>query len=470
MFRSLRAWLILSHILPLLIVVPLMYVTLTYLVETRFLLPRLAEALRSDARYLVEMARLEYLAYGVTGDFKSILLNVELSPNIRMVYLQPDGTILYSNDPDILSRIGEKVDVPGLAQASAGEQVVLTRYSFLLGGRETVQVLLPVPGAGNQILGVLWMTYFEASINRLFQQLRLFTIAIVVGCLLVGTILGSVIALNIENPVRQATQAILSLAYGESHEVLGEQGPEEIRELIRAVNVLVGRLHSLELARRQLLANLVHELGRPLGALRSAIQALAKGAGDDPKLLKDLTTGMDEETVRLQKILEELAHLHDQVLGSLELNREAVELGDWLPKVLLPWQEAALEKRLSWEVQIPPGLPMLWIDQVRFAQVIGNLASNAIKYTPPEGRIQISAGQDTQHVWIRFTDTGSGISEEEQKKIFLPFYRGDQGRRIKQGMGLGLSIAHDLTIAHGGRLEVESKPGIGSSFTIWLPV
>jgi len=470
MFRSLRSWLILSHILPLLIVVPMMYVALTYLVETRFLLPRLAEALRSDARYLVEMARLEYLAYGVTGDFKSILLNVDLSPNIRMVYLQSDGTILYSNDPNFLSRVGEKVDIPGLSQAKAGEQVVLTRYSFLLGGRETVQVLLPVPGTRDQILGVLWMTYFEASINRLFQQLRLLTIAIVVGCLLVGTILGSVIALNIGNPVRQVTQAILGLAHGESHEVLSEQGPEEIRELIRAVNILVGRLHSLELARRQLLANLVHELGRPLGALRSAIQALAKGAGDDPQLLEDLTTGMDEETVRLQKILEELAHLHDQVLGSLELKREAVELSEWLPKVLLPWQEAASEKHLDWEAQIPQGLPILWIDQVRFAQVIGNLASNAIKYTPAERRVQISAGQDTQHIWIRVSDTGPGISEEEQKKIFLPFYRGDQGRRIKQGMGLGLSIAHDLTIAHGGRLEVESKPGAGSTFTVWLPV
>jgi signal transduction histidine kinase len=314
------------------------------------------------------------------------------------------------------------------------------------------------------------MTYFEASINRLFRQLRLLTIAIVMGCLLVGTVLGSIIALNIGNPVRQVTRAILSLAHGEGQEVLNVQGPEEIRELVRAVNILVERLRSLESARRQLLANLVHELGTPLGALRSAIQALAKGAGNDPQLLNDLTTGMDEETIRLQKILEELAHLHDQILGSLELKREVVELSEWLPKMLLPWQEAASEKRLNWEARIPPDLPILSIDQVRLAQVIGNLASNAIKYTPPDGLVQISAGQDARLVWIKVRDNGPGISEEDQKRIFLPFYRGDQGRRIKQGMGLGLSIARDLTIAHGGRLEVESKPGEGSAFTIWLPV
>ena len=148
------------------------------------------------------------------------------------------------------------------------------------------------------------MTYYEASLTRLFQQIRVLTVLAVIGGLLVGTILGSVLAINIGRPIRQATQAIHSLAEGERSEVLLEQGPDEIRDLVREVNVLVTRLHSLEQARRQLLANLVHELGRPLGALRSAIQALARGAGEDPQLMHDLTTGMDEEAARLQDILE----------------------------------------------------------------------------------------------------------------------------------------------------------------------
>jgi len=470
MLRSLRVRLILSHILPLVIIVPMMYASLTYLIESRILIPRLAEAMISYARYFVEMARLEYLAYGDTGDFKSVVINTEMDPNIRMVYLEPDGKIIYSNDPYYLSREDNKVNISELSRARAGEQVLLTKYSFLLGGKETIQILLPVPGRGNQIIGILWLTYYETSLTLLFQQLRVLTIGIVIGCLLLGTILGSVLALNISNPVQRATQAILSLARGERSEILGERGPEEIRDLIRAVNILVGRLHSLEQARRQLLANLVHELGNPLGALRSAIQALAKGAGEDVQLLNELTTGMDEETARLQEILEELAHLHDQVLGSLELKREPVATSEWLQKVLLPWQQAASEKRVKWETHIPPDLPVLQIDQVRFAQVVGNLVGNAIKYTPTEGSVIISAGDNDSQVWMQVSDTGPGIAEEEHEKIFLPFYRGDQGRRIKQGMGLGLSIARDLTIAHGGQLEVESKLNQGSEFTIWLPI
>jgi len=214
----------------------------------------------------------------------------------------------------------------------------------------------------------------------------------------------------------------------------------------------------------------VHELGRPLGALRSAIHALSKGAGDDPQLLHDLTMGMDEETARLQHVLEDLAHLHDQVLGTLEMNLTPIALSEWLPRMLVPWQEAALEKKLEWKAEIPADLPTVLADPVRLAQIVGNLASNAVKYTPAGKSVGVTAGAEADWVWVRVSDTGPGILPEEQGRVFEPFYRGNTGRRIKQGMGLGLSIARDLALAHGGRLEVESQPGGGSRFTVWMPV
>jgi signal transduction histidine kinase len=179
---------------------------------------------------------------------------------------------------------------------------------------------------------------------------------------------------------------------------------------------------------------------------------------------------MDEEAARLQGILNDLAHIHDQVLGSLELQREPVALGEWLGKVLLPWQEAAAAKRLSWQVELPPNLPQVQIDQVRFAQVIGNLASNAVKYTPSGGAVRVDAGQQDGQVWVSFTDSGPGIPVDEQLKIFQPFYQGSYGRGVKQGMGLGLSIAQDLANAHGGRITVSSGLERGSTFTVWLPL
>lgn len=468
MLRTLRSQLILSHILPMVVIVPLMYVALSYLLETRFLIPKLADDLLNDARLLAEVSRAAYLT---TGDLRSARLSLQLldlNPQVRLVLLRSDGSVIYSNDPDYQAT-QERIQLPGWGRVQEGQEVVLTNYTFLPGSRYSIQTLSPVNGSSRSVIGVLWLTYYEAELTRLFQQMRMLSTLVMLGSLLVGAVLGSLLALKIGRPVRQATQAIDGLTRGDHSQPLVETGPEEIRGLLRAVNVLVARLYSLEQSRRQLLANLVHELGRPLGALRSAIQALARGAEQDPVLLSDLAAGMDEEAARMQTIVEELAHLHDQVLGTLELDRQPTLLQDWLPRVLLPWQEAAAEKQLNWQTDFPPDLPAIEIDQVRLAQVIGNLVSNAIKYTSPGGCVSIAAGQDDLHVWIRVSDDGVGIPSDELDKIFLPFFRGSQGKRIKQGMGLGLSIAKDLVTAHGGTISVESAPGQGSRFTIWLP-
>jgi signal transduction histidine kinase len=248
-----------------------------------------------------------------------------------------------------------------------------------------------------------------------------------------------------------------------------ERGPEEIRSQARAVNFLVEELHSLETSRRQLLANIVHELGRPLGALRSAIHALEQGAAQDPRLMTDLTHGMDQETLRLQYLLDEVASLYDKATGGLELDRKPVQTTAWLRSVLSPWQAAAAEKQLQWQVEIPESLDSIEIDALRMAQVVGNLLSNAIKYTPSGGTINIAAGVDEKNFWLRVRDTGAGVQADEREKIFQPFYRGDTGRRIKQGMGLGLTIARELATAHGGQLDVESEFGKGSIFTVSIP-
>jgi signal transduction histidine kinase len=134
-----------------------------------------------------------------------------------------------------------------------------------------------------------------------------------------------------------------------------------------------------------------------------------------------------------------------------------------------PWREAAHAKGLFWEIAIPDSLPVLEIDADRLDQVLGNLLSNAIKYTPV-GTVSVGASLENDGVSIVVGDTGLGITPVEQAHIFEPFYRSHPDNRFPQGMGLGLSIAHDLVVAHGGRLEVESQPEQGSRFIIWLPL
>jgi hypothetical protein len=201
----------------------------------------------------------------------------------------------------------------------------------------------------------------------------------------------------------------------------------------------------------------------------SAIHVLRQEAGEDPEVRKELLAGIDEELKRLQPLLDDLAQIHGQVLGNIELQKQPIELSEWLPPSLLSWRTAALDKGLTWRVEIVKNLPIIEIDPDRMTQVVGNLLSNAIKYTPAGGGVAVASGAETHEVWIEISDTGPGISSEERERVFEPFYRSQRIRRFPQGLGLGLTIARDLVHAHGGRLELVSEPGDGCQFTIYLP-
>jgi two-component system, OmpR family, sensor histidine kinase BaeS len=469
-FRTLRFRLLLSHIVPILILLPVMGIAMIYLVESRVLLPQIARELESEARLLAQISTIQYNQWGSQLYYQYVLGRLRPNPDIQVMFLSPKGQILYTSQTDELPLIGYYLQMEGLEAAQSGQAIVFSEYSGLLLPYGEIEVLQPVTAENGNIIGIIRMVYPNAAAVELFQLLRNLMLIILAIGMAAGAILALILAINIGRPVEQVTHAIYDVARGEQSLQLEEHGPQEVRNLVRSINYLVARLNSLEQARRELLANLVHELGRPLGALRSAIHALSSGAANDPQLLSDLTEGMDDETARLQHVLDDLAHLHDQVLGGLEMHREPVALSEWLAKLLVPWQAAAQEKRLHWVAEIPEDLPTIVVDPVRLSQVIGNLLSNAIKYTPAGREVKMEAGTDTGEVFVRIADEGPGIPLEEQERIFVPFYRGEQRRRIKQGMGLGLTIARDLAVAHGGRIELDSAPGAGSKFTLWLPI
>jgi two-component system sensor histidine kinase BaeS len=469
MLRSLRSRLVLSHALPLIVIIPIIGVALTNLIETRVLLPSLSKALMTNAVLLANVAGDEPEFWSNPTYAEYYLTHLRHDISARVQFITPGGLLFASSDPTETSLLGVTLDVAGVASARAGQPADYIYYR-ITAPSEIIDVFVPVINQNQQLIGILRMSYTSNVLYNEFTSSRYVIIAILAGGLLVGIILGLSLALNISKPIREVTRAIDDLTHGNQQVKVAERGPEEIQLLAQSFNSLNNRLSSLEKARKQLLANLVHELGRPLGALRSAIQALASGAAADPQLLADLTTGMDDQTAHLQKLLDELAQLHEQVLGNLELDYQPINLNEWLPKILRTWQEAAHDKHLEWQTEIQQGLPQISADPIRLASVVENLVSNAIKYTHSGGVISIAAGAEDHEIWIQVKDNGLGITADEQERIFDPFYRGNPGKRFKQGMGLGLSIARDLIEAHGGRISLESEPDKGSTFTIHLPV
>jgi two-component system sensor histidine kinase BaeS len=467
MFRTLRLRFVFSHILPFLILVPLMGVALIYVLETQVLLNDLSNELMSQAVLIAELLSDRPAVWLDPSQAQVFISRLDPRLEVHVMLLSAQGYLLASSDPTDADRLGQIYEEPGVTDALAGQVTVNKTYSRS-GADEVVDVMVPVLSASRQVVGVVRLGYRAVNVAGRFQRLRYLIGGVIVVGVVVGAVVGWVLAINLERPLDQVRKAVRQLTDGERMEPLPERGPSEVSSLAHSVNVLVTQLRTMEQARRQLLANLVHELGRPLGALLSAVQALQGGADQDADLRRELLAGMKGEINRLQRLLDDLAGLHDQVLGTLELDRRPTEMHAWLAQTLGPWREAAQAKGLHWEADIPNDLPTLHVDPNRLGQALGNLLSNAIKYTPPGGAVTVAAGVDPGSVWTRVDDTGPGMPQEVQERLFTPLYRGQIDRRFPQGMGLGLNIARELIVAHGGRLEVDSAPGQGSRFTMRL--
>jgi two-component system sensor histidine kinase BaeS len=468
MLRTLRARFLVSHVLPLLVTIPLIGVALTYLVETQVLLQNLSNEMKGQAVLLADLVGQESGIWYDRVQAQAFLTQLGVVLDARIMLLDAGGTLLASSETADQALLGQTFEVPDWADLSQGAVVARTSYSRRAQS-EVVEVLVPVLDPVGRLAGVIRLSRQLGGVSQRFTRLRTLVSGVLLAGLLVGAVVGWVLAIGLERPLKRVTQAVQKLTGGESLSPLPEEGPREVRLLSRSFNSLVERLRNVEQARRQLLSNLVHELGRPLGAVRSAVQALLGGADEEAGLRRELLAGIEGEVVNLQRLLEDLAGLHNQVLGTVNLELQPLSISGWLPTVLAPWREAAQAKALHWKTDIPPDLPNLEADRDRLAQAVGNLLSNACKFTPPGGQVSVTAGTESGSIWIRVDDTGPGIPPAEQERIFTPFFRSQTSPRFPEGMGLGLSIARDLVAAHGGRLEVQSTLGVGTQFTIWLP-
>ncbi len=463
MFHSLRNRLILSHILPALLIIPLMGAAMVYVLETRLLLPVVYKDLAADAALIAEITRNQPIFWQNNEAARALVEGVAPYLSGRVSLLTLDGHLLASGDQAIDTSGAQVVEIPNLSGLEQGETIQLQRGPL-------AEVFTPVFSLQGQPIGIIRMTTQVVSVTDEVYQLRYLLGTILFVGVLAGVGMGSYLAVSINRPIQQVTGSIQALAQGDWQAHVEEEGPHEMRRLASTVNALVDQLNSLEKARRQLLANLMHELGRPLGAIRSAVQALLHGADQDAQLSGDLLHGINEETIRLQHLLDDLSGLQDHVLGRLELKRSPVQLNDWLVSTLSPWEASARQKGLTWVEEISPQLPVAVMDSDRMAQAMGNILSNAIKFTPTGGEVLVRVKAEDDLLAMDVADTGPGISGDEREKIFQPFYRGLHGRRIVEGMGLGLSIAKDIIAAHGGDLHLETTPGRGSRFRLQIPL
>ncbi|MGC4746728.1 HAMP domain-containing sensor histidine kinase [Micromonospora sp. DT201] len=282
-------------------------------------------------------------------------------------------------------------------------------------------------------------------------------IVAVTGAVLLSTVAATVlVGRRLVRPLRTLADA------AELHTPAPVSTRDEIGRLARALNDSAERRERAEAQRRTMVNDVAHELRTPLSNIRIWLEAAQDDlAPTDAQLLAML----HEEALLLQHIIDDLGDLAAADAGTLRIDLRPTDLRDVLTHVVDSHRGSAFAAGLRLEL-IVVGDPVVQADQVRLRQVVGNLISNAIRYTPPGGSVTVGANGTT----ISVRDTGSGITPADLPKIFDRFWRADESRsRVTGGSGLGLAIARHLTEAHGGLIEVESEPGRGTLFTIRLP-
>jgi len=461
--KTLKGQFILSHILPILLVVPITALALVYILETQVLLGDLSRTLKEEAYLIADFikSRPEILFDEVAAE--TFLTHEGQIIRGQIALIQPDGNLLAGT----LGVNIEELRGVGLENALKGDASLII---FRQLQEEGVRIWIPLIDINHGLLGILTVSKNLDDVSSSLDTLRRFIVGTLGVELFLAACIGLLLALRLERPIRQTSDAILQIAEEGSTDEINEVGPREIRALATTVNYLTHELNSQEALRNRMLANVVHELGRPLGAIHSAIYAILQGAAEDDETRDELLHGMDREIQGMQILLDDLTLIKGQLDKPLKLDLEPLDLSAWLISASLPWRSAAQDKGIVWKTNIPKDLPTISLDPHRMSQALGNLLSNAIKYTPPGGEIDLSAGTAANVIWISVMDTGVGISINEQEKIFEPFYRSSRERRFPQGLGLGLTIARELIDAHGGDLTIESAPDEGSEFTIRIPI
>lgn len=303
--------------------------------------------------------------------------------------------------------------------------------------------------------------------EEFIQRTNLMLVYTAIGASVVALLIGAFLSRTLTRPIRELTEATQSVAEGNLGMQVSVRTRDELGELAASFNKMSADLARYTEARRQMTADIAHDLRTPLSLILGHAEAVHDNVLHPSRENFEI---IREEALRLEQLVDDLRTLSLADAGELSINPQPVEPKKLLQDVQASYQHIAALKNVTISLQAGSDLPTLKIDPGRITQVLTNILENALKFTPDGGQINLSARCADHSVKLTIQDSGPGIEGEDVNRIFNRFYRADKARnRDEGGSGLGLAIAKSIVIAHGGQIRAESAPGQGLKVTIELP-
>jgi signal transduction histidine kinase len=333
--------------------------------------------------------------------------------------------------------------------------------------------------------------YIRESFPTFRLQWRFWREIILAG-VLISSLFGFLLSRSLSRPVQSMAAVAEALAAGDLSQRITYRSPDELGQLAEKFNLMADRIQELvdtlseerdqlqevlrqlqesERRRDELVANVSHELRTPLACIQGCVEALVDGVAATPDRQQECLSTITEELHYLSRLVNDLLNLARASLGQLDMEIQPCDLREVARQTMAKFQPQAERQGVALEITDPPDLPPAQADPGRIAQVLTNLLDNALRHTPPGGRIHLTLAGQGDHVFVTVEDTGTGIPREELPAVFERFYRADRSRnRETGGSGLGLAIVREIVHAHGGDVWIESELGQGTKIGFRLPL
>lgn len=377
------------------------------------------------------------------------------------------GVVLNSNAPELRRRqlpLGQiangvgrpRARAPGIPVEGVGTVLAAVAPIHLEDG----------PAGGLTVVMFRKITYVEEMTRGLTRWLLVIIMVILIAALLVV----GWVSQEMVRRLRATGRAARALAGGELGHRAPEQGADEIAELAGHFNHMAGRIQALveglrrsEGSRKALLAVASHEIRTPLTSIHGFAEALRDGVVPTEEKRQHYYQIIAAESERLSHMVDDLFDVAKLEAGQAELRLQEMAVGPWLTEFAHSFHPVD-EVRLTLSLSPDAAASRLYGDRDRLRQVVTNLVSNAVRFTPPGGTVRLEAVTDGDDLVVRVVDRGPGLTPEEAHRIFQRFYQGGNQGRGHKGAGLGLAIVKSLVEAHGGTVGITSQPGEGATF------